>query len=77
MRRAARPDQPRTARSPRLSDPAERFAVARDLARRYEGGASIREISEATGRSFGQVHKLLEEAGVPMRSRGGSHRRNI
>ncbi|MFT9478733.1 helix-turn-helix domain-containing protein [Streptomyces sp. 11-1-2] len=34
---------------------------------------SIRDISEATGRSFGFIHELLIEAGVELRSRGGSY----
>ncbi|WP_442805479.1 helix-turn-helix domain-containing protein [Streptomyces sp. GMR22] len=29
-------------------------------------------MSEATGRSFGFIHKMLIEAGVELRSRGGS-----
>ena len=32
---------------------------------------SIREIAVKTGRSYGSVHRLLVEAGVELRPRGG------
>lgn len=35
---------------------------------------SIREIVRRTGRSYGAVHKLLTDAGVPMRPRGNPTR---
>lgn len=38
----------------------------------YAKGKSIREISEATGASYGKIHRLLNEAGVALRPRGGS-----
>lgn len=37
--------------------------------KKYERGMSIRQIATATGRSYGVVHRLLTEAGMPMRSR--------
>ncbi|OEV09287.1 helix-turn-helix domain-containing protein [Streptomyces nanshensis] len=39
--------------------------------RRY----SIREISEETGRSYGAIHRLLKDAGVELRGRGGGPRK--
>ena len=56
-----------------MSD-AERAAVGQDLLRRYEGGASIREICRETGYSIGRVRRLLEDAGVTYRRRGGANR---
>ncbi|MDX3772085.1 MULTISPECIES: helix-turn-helix domain-containing protein [unclassified Streptomyces] len=39
-----------------------------------EGGASIRAIADAHGRSYGFVHRMLSEAGVTLRGRGGATR---
>ncbi|MET7489379.1 helix-turn-helix domain-containing protein [Streptomyces sp. NPDC005538] len=52
----------------------ERDKVAADLKTRYEAGTSIRALAEATGRSYGGVHRLLADAGVQFRSRGGTVR---
>jgi predicted transcriptional regulator len=49
--------------------------LATDLVRRYEKGASIRELAESTGRSYGFVHRLLTDAGANLRGRGGATRR--
>jgi hypothetical protein len=38
------------------------------------GGATIRALAEETGRSYGGVHRLLVDAGVVFRSRGGAVR---
>ncbi|WP_130865773.1 helix-turn-helix domain-containing protein [Acidipropionibacterium timonense] len=59
------------ARAPRLVGQ-ERRDVADDLAVRYQDGASIRSLAQETGRSYGLVQKLLREAGVEFRSRGGA-----
>lgn len=53
---------------------AERAAVGQDLLRRYESGRSIREICKETGYSIGRVRRLLEDAGVTYRRRGGANR---
>ncbi|MFB9427695.1 helix-turn-helix domain-containing protein, partial [Nonomuraea rubra] len=45
-----------------------------ELKRRYMDGESIRRLSISTGRSYGFVHRLLEEAGAPLRPRGGNQR---
>lgn len=42
-----------------------------DLRAEYEDGASVRDLAREYGRSYGQTHKLLQEAGTPMRARGG------
>jgi hypothetical protein len=42
-----------------------------ELRRDYEGGASIRSLAAATGRSYGTIHSMLREAGAVMRGRGG------
>jgi predicted transcriptional regulator len=52
----------------------QRAEVGRELKTAYEAGASIRELAEDIGRSYGFVHRLLEETGVEMRARGGSYK---
>ena len=42
----------------------ERDKLAADLKKKYAAGASIRELAESTGRSYGFVHRLLSESGV-------------
>jgi DNA-directed RNA polymerase specialized sigma24 family protein len=38
----------------------------------YESGASIRQIAASLDRSYGFVHRLLREARVELRRRGGT-----
>jgi hypothetical protein len=64
---------PALPRGKRLRDK-ERSDVAAELLRRYNGGKSIREICSETGYSIGRVRRLLEEAGVAFRRRGGASR---
>jgi len=53
-----------------------RAQLAADLKAQYEQGASIRELTETTGRSYGFIHLVLSEAQVPLRGRGRPwHRR--
>lgn len=40
---------------------------------RYGLGQSLREIADATGMSYGKVHKVLTESGIPRRPRGRPH----
>ncbi|WP_067974157.1 helix-turn-helix domain-containing protein [Nocardiopsis trehalosi] len=54
----------------------ERSELATELKRRYDEGESIRSLAAATGRSYGFVHRLLTEAGVTLRGRGGATRRS-
>jgi hypothetical protein len=64
---------PRLTRGKRLRD-AERAETAAELLRRYNSGQSIRDICAETGYSIGRVRRLLEEAGVEFRPRGGATR---
>ncbi len=59
----------------RLVPGADRDKLAADLKKKYDAGASIRALAEETGRSYGGVHRLLEDAGATFRSRGGAPRR--
>ncbi|MEU0374920.1 helix-turn-helix domain-containing protein [Streptomyces sp. NPDC006283] len=45
--------------------------VAQDLKKKYDSGTSIWALAEEKGRSYGGVHRLLADAGVTFRSRGG------
>ncbi len=51
-----------------------RDQLASDLRTQYEKGASIRSLADATGRSYGFVHRVLNEAQVKLRGRGGTAR---
>jgi predicted transcriptional regulator len=53
---------------------ADRSKLAGELKRKYSSGASIRALAEETGRSYGFVHRVLSESGVPLRGRGGATR---
>jgi GNAT superfamily N-acetyltransferase len=54
----------------------DRAAWRNEYAGRYQQGHSIRQIARATGRSYGFTARLLREAGVRMRPRGGSTTRH-
>ncbi|MFE5300076.1 helix-turn-helix domain-containing protein [Streptomyces sp. NPDC056632] len=62
------------ARGKRLRPGPQRDHAAADLRRRYDADASIRDLINLTGRSYGFVHRLLTEAGTPLRPRGGDQR---
>lgn len=49
--------------------------VRNDISVWYLDGASIRDIVEHTGRSYGFVHRQLEASGVARRPRGGARLR--
>lgn len=53
----------------------ERDELREALKVRYLAGASIRELAEETGRSYGFCNRLLHEANVALRPRGGSRTR--
>jgi predicted transcriptional regulator len=53
---------------------AERDKLSMTLTKKYQNGASIRELASATGRSYGFIHQVLSEAGVTLRGRGGATR---
>ncbi|GEL24210.1 hypothetical protein PSU4_31640 [Pseudonocardia sulfidoxydans NBRC 16205] len=61
-------------RGQRLSD-AQRSTIGAELLKRYETGKSVRELCAETGYSIGRVRRLLEDAGVTFRARGGAGRR--
>jgi DNA-directed RNA polymerase specialized sigma24 family protein len=50
----------------------QRGKIGAELLRRYEQGRSVREICAETGYSIGRVRRLLQEAGVTFRARGGA-----
>ncbi len=56
---------------------AERAALARDITARYIAGASIRSLATRYDLSYGFVHTLVSESGVPFRPRGGSHNNHL
>jgi predicted transcriptional regulator len=58
----------------RLRSGPDRDKLAAELKAQYEAGASVRSLAESTGRSYGGVHRLLTDAGVAFRSRGGARR---
>jgi transposase len=49
----------------------EREELAGLLKAEYLRGASIRDLAERCGRSYGFCHRLLKEAGTDLRPRGG------
>lgn len=53
----------------------ERDTLAKEYVRRYEAGDSIRAIADASGRSYGFVHRVLAENEVRLRPRGGDTKR--
>jgi hypothetical protein len=53
---------------------ADRSKLATDLKKRYDGGESIRALANATGRSYGFIHRILTETDVKLRGRGGATR---
>jgi transposase len=42
---------------------------------KYDAGASIRQLAEESGRSYGAINRLLNEAGASLRGRGGARNR--
>ena len=53
----------------------DREILAAELKGKYEAGASIRALAEASGRSYGFVHRILSESGATLRGRGGATRK--
>ena len=53
----------------------DRDKMAGDLKKRYEAGESIRLLAESSGRSYGFVHRILNESGATLRGRGGATRK--
>jgi hypothetical protein len=61
---------PKMDKSKRMPDGLRR-EVGEQLVAAYDEGASIRALCAETGYSIGRVRRLMEEAGVTYRSRGG------
>jgi hypothetical protein len=53
---------------------AERESVSAGVREQYLAGASIRSLAGDLGRSYGFVHRILVDSGVPLRGRGGATR---
>jgi hypothetical protein len=53
----------------------ERDKLSATLRKRYDSGASIRDLAASTGRSYGFIHRILSESGATLRGRGGATRR--
>ena len=53
----------------------ERDRLAGDLKKRYEGGEGPDALAESSGRSYGFVHRILNESGATLRGRGGATRK--
>lgn len=62
-----------TPKKPRLT-PTEREAFTRRVVARYADGASIRTIAVEEGWSYGGIHRVLIQADVYLRPRGGAGR---
>ena len=45
--------------------------IGKELLAQYEAGRSVRQLCAETGYSIGRVRRLLEDAGVTFRPRGG------
>lgn len=55
----------------------DRSTLSADLKKRYESGESIRALAQVQNRSYGFVHRILNEAGVELRGRGGATRKKV
>jgi transposase-like protein len=53
---------------------AEREKFQKKIVTMYNKKTPIRAIAEQTGRSYGAIHRMLSEAGVTLRPRGGATR---
>jgi transposase len=51
----------------------QRKKIQRDLAQWYKRGHGIRDLAERIGRSYGFVYRMLVEAEVTLRLRGGQY----
>jgi hypothetical protein len=49
----------------------QRDELSAEVRHRYANDESLRSIAAHVGRSYGTVHRLLREAGVTLRPRGG------
>ncbi|MFV2008562.1 MULTISPECIES: helix-turn-helix domain-containing protein [unclassified Micromonospora] len=52
----------------------DRYSCRNEFAQLYRAGYSIRRIARETHRSYGFVHRILNEANVTFRTRGHDRR---
>jgi hypothetical protein len=52
----------------------DRSKLGTEVRKQYERGRSIRELADSHGRSYGFIHRLLNESEVSLRGRGGATR---
>lgn len=52
-----------------------REKIGAELRKKYEKGASIRQLVDKTGRSYGFVRRILLDSGATLRRRGGGARK--
>lgn len=55
----------------------ERLALIKKLVNGYSEGQSIRALAVSVDRSYGFVHRVLSEAGVKLRKRGGRRSQSV
>ncbi|QFY09657.1 hypothetical protein GBF35_26045 [Nonomuraea phyllanthi] len=46
-----------------------------EIIRKYSDGLSVRLTAEAVGKSYGYVHRILTDADVTLRPRGGARKK--
>lgn len=51
-----------------------RWAVRKEMRTAYEDGLTVAQVAARFGRSYGNTHQLLMEAGTAMRAQGGPRR---
>ena len=52
----------------------KRAKLTEDVTARYAAGASIRDLAQHYGRSYGFIHRIVDESDTELRGRGGSYR---
>lgn len=73
LKRGAQPTMAVLKKGRRITG-AERESLTDEVKAQYTNGASIRELANDTGRSYGFIHRLLVESGTQLRGRGGPTR---
>lgn len=51
-----------------------RVGLTAEITHKYERGMSIRALAAETGRGYATIWRMLTDAGVPLRSKGGKSR---
>jgi predicted transcriptional regulator len=61
---------------PKKTDDPDRVVVRADLRKKYTQGATVRDLAEQVGRSYGYVHRILtENKDFQLRDRGGKRKK--